>query len=65
MPAYPGDKAFLFEVHPQFMPPNIDSELFQIRVKGRLPVMAHPERYVEIQRNPEVRRAYLGGVPAS
>jgi protein-tyrosine phosphatase len=49
LPCYPGERAFLFEVNPQMMPPRIESTLFDIRVGGRLPVMAHPERYVAIQ----------------
>jgi protein-tyrosine phosphatase len=48
-PSYDGGPAFLFEVNPQLMPPRIDEELFQMRVRGMLPVMAHPERYVAIQ----------------
>jgi protein-tyrosine phosphatase len=48
-PSYDGGSAFLFEVNPQIMPPRIDGELFQMRVRGQLPVMAHPERYVAIQ----------------
>jgi protein-tyrosine phosphatase len=49
LPCYPGDKAFLFEINPQFMPPRIENTLFEIRLGGRLPVMAHPERYLAIQ----------------
>lgn len=45
VPAYPGNKSFLFEVEPRLMPPRIEDVLFQIRVSGYLPVMAHPERY--------------------
>src|SRR5262249_2762091 len=52
VPTYGGGKAFLFEVNPQLMPPAIENELFQIHVQGYLPVMAHPERYVAIQRDP-------------
>ena len=48
-PSYDGGPAFLFEVNPQLMPPGIENELFQMRVRGQLPVMAHPERYVAIQ----------------
>ena len=44
-----GGPAFLFEVNPQMMPVGIENELFQMRVRGQLPVMAHPERYVTIQ----------------
>jgi protein-tyrosine phosphatase len=51
VPLYGGGPAFLFEVHPQFMPTGIENELFQLRVAGLLPVMAHPERYAAIQRD--------------
>ena len=49
VPSYPGNKAFLFEVEPRLMPPRIDEVLFQVRVAGYLPVMAHPERYRSIR----------------
>jgi protein-tyrosine phosphatase len=51
VPSYGGGSAFLFEVNPQLMPPGLENELFQLRVGGRLPVMAHPERYVAVQRD--------------
>jgi protein-tyrosine phosphatase len=50
-PTYDGGPAFLFEVNPQLMPPAIDQQLFQMRLRGQLPVMAHPERYLAIQRD--------------
>ena len=52
MPSYDGGPAFLFEVNPQMMPPGIENRLFDFRLRGRLPVLAHPERYVAIQRDP-------------
>ena len=33
------------------MPAGLENELFQLRVDGFLPVMAHPERYVAVQRD--------------
>jgi protein-tyrosine phosphatase len=51
VPVYGSGPAFLFEVHPQFMPTGLENELFQLRVAGLLPVMAHPERYTAIQRD--------------
>jgi protein-tyrosine phosphatase len=51
VPVYGDSPAFLFEVHPQFMPTGLENELFQLRVAGMMPVMAHPERYVAIQRD--------------
>jgi len=52
IPTYGPGPGFLFEVNPQLMPPALENELFQIRTQGYLPVMAHPERYVAIQRDP-------------
>jgi protein-tyrosine phosphatase len=52
MPSYDGGPAFLFEVTPQMMPPGIENRLFDFRMSSRLPVMAHPERYAAIQREP-------------
>jgi protein-tyrosine phosphatase len=52
VPAYPAGKAFLFEVNPQHMPPLIEQRLFEIRLGGLLPVMAHPERYLAVQQDP-------------
>ncbi|HVZ88165.1 MAG TPA: CpsB/CapC family capsule biosynthesis tyrosine phosphatase [Polyangia bacterium] len=54
VPSYGGGAAFLFEVGTQLMPPGIEDELFQLRTSGYLPVMAHPERYVPVQRDLDV-----------
>lgn len=44
-PTYTGGKAFLVEINVQVAPPRLDDLLFQIRLQGLLPVLAHPERY--------------------
>lgn len=49
IPSYDGGPAFLFEVPRQVMPAGIEATLFDIRLAGKLPVMAHPERYHAIQ----------------
>ena len=49
VPCYDGRRAFLFEVNPVSLPPNLAEALFEIRVGGTLPVMAHPERYLAVQ----------------
>ena len=54
-PHYPGEKAFLIEFPPDTMPPAIGERLFQYRMEGKLPVIAHVERYSEIAR--DFRRA--------
>ena len=51
-PCYDGGKAFLFEISPMVMPPRLDAALFDTRVAGRLAVLAHPERYSAVQRDP-------------
>jgi protein-tyrosine phosphatase len=53
VPGYQDGPVFLFEVNTQVMPPTIEEDLFQFRVEGRLPVMAHPERYVSVQQEPD------------
>lgn len=51
VPSYDGGPSFLFEVSPQMMPPGIENRLFEFRLSARVPVMAHPERYMAIQRD--------------
>lgn len=50
LPCYNGGRAFLFEVSPVLLPPRLEEMLFEIRLSGRLPVMAHPERCLPVQR---------------
>jgi protein-tyrosine phosphatase len=52
VPCYDGQRAFLFEVNPVTLPPRLEEALFELRVGGQLPVMAHPERYLPVQRDP-------------
>ena len=49
IPSYDGGPAFLFEIPPPLMPAGIENRLFELRMAGKLPVMAHPERYHAIQ----------------
>jgi protein-tyrosine phosphatase len=52
IPCYDGQRSFLFEVNPVLLPPRLEEALFEIRLGGQLPVMAHPERYLAVQRDP-------------
>ncbi|HEX4405134.1 MAG TPA: CpsB/CapC family capsule biosynthesis tyrosine phosphatase [Polyangia bacterium] len=54
VPTYDATPAFLFEVNTQMMPADMENQLFQIRTNGYLPVMAHPERYTAVQRDPSL-----------
>jgi protein-tyrosine phosphatase len=44
-PTYTGGRAFLVELDVRAAPPRLEETLFQIRLGGLLPVLAHPERY--------------------
>ncbi len=52
IPGYRADgaeaRSFLFELPVQHLPPHLEDRLFALRRKGRLPVMAHPERYAPL-----------------
>ena len=45
IPAYRGTSAFLVEISPPLAPPRMIDRLFEFRMAGKLPVLAHPERY--------------------
>lgn len=45
IPSYDGGPAFLVEFPIAQLPPSLEEHVFDLRVKGRLPVIAHPERY--------------------
>ena len=45
IPSYRDTVAFLVEIPPPLMPPGMVEQLFKWRMAGKLPVLAHPERY--------------------
>jgi protein-tyrosine phosphatase len=45
IPGYRGTAAFLVEIPPPLMPAGMVDRLFKFRMAGKLPVLAHPERY--------------------
>jgi protein-tyrosine phosphatase len=61
-PTYTGGRAFLVEIHPQMTPPRLEETLFQIRCRGLLPVLAHPERYAAFWEQPERLERLRGSV---
>jgi protein-tyrosine phosphatase len=48
IPSYTGGKAFLVEIPPLQAPHKLEDHLFAQRAKGLLPVLAHPERYADV-----------------
>lgn len=51
VPTYDGGRSFLFELDPKLMPPRVEQTLYQMHIDGWLPVVAHPERYRELQQD--------------
>ncbi len=50
-PTYPGGASFLVEFNLETPPPQVLEHLFQFRISGKLPVIAHVERYPYLLRN--------------
>lgn len=55
--AYPGGHSFLMEFSSAGFPPQLDQLLFRLQVKGLVPVLAHVERYPEVQADPQALAA--------
>ncbi|MCU1282653.1 MAG: hypothetical protein JWM53_6199 [bacterium] len=53
LPTYTGERAFLVEVSPVNIPVKLEEQLFRLRTRGPLPVLAHPERYHALCRQRE------------
>jgi protein-tyrosine phosphatase len=51
---YPGGRAALLEFYEIDFPPFIENQLFELRRRHILPVIAHPERYRTFWEHPEV-----------
>lgn len=52
VPSYDRGRSFLFEIDPAMMPPRLDYVVYELRLAGWLPVLAHPERYRALQEDP-------------
>jgi protein-tyrosine phosphatase len=49
---YPRGDTFLLEFSHSGLPARLEELLFRCQLKGKLPVLAHLERYPEVQRDP-------------
>jgi protein-tyrosine phosphatase len=56
---YPGGHAILCEFYETDFPYSIDQRLADISRRGMTPVIAHPERYQPIAKNPEILERLL------
>jgi len=57
VPGYRDSSAFLVEIPPPLLPPGMMERLFQFVRAGKLPVLAHPERYVPLWDDDELARS--------
>jgi len=57
IPGYRGTTAFLVEIPPPLMPPLMVERMFKFGREGKVPVLAHPERYHALWDNDELTRA--------
>lgn len=60
IPSYDGGPAFLVEFPPAMLPVGLSERIFELRRRGRLPVIAHPERYVPLWSSPDQLDALRG-----
>jgi protein-tyrosine phosphatase len=57
IPRYRDTSAFLVEIPPPLMPPGMIEQLFRLRIRRMVPVLAHPERYQPLWDDDELARA--------
>ena len=56
---YPSGKAVLLEFYQIDFPPMVQHRLFDLRTRGLLPIIAHPERYQCLWRSPDILEALV------
>ena len=54
IPSYGDSSAFLVEFRIHQLPTGLLAHIFEMRVRGQLPVIAHPERYQPLWKTPEL-----------
>jgi protein-tyrosine phosphatase len=57
VPGYRGTSAFLVEIPPPLLPPGLIDRLFQFVRAGKVPVLAHPERYQPLWDDDDLARS--------
>jgi protein-tyrosine phosphatase len=58
---YPGGKALLVEFPTEAFPARIADRFFDLRLKRLRPVLAHPERYKPVWKDPQVLEPLMDG----
>ena len=57
LPYYRDTSAFLVEVPPPLLPPAMFDHLFKLRLRSKLAVLAHPERYQPLWSDDDLARS--------
>jgi len=57
LPYYRDTPAFLVEVPPPLLPPGMIDQLFKLRLRSKLAVLAHPERYQPLWGDDDLARS--------
>jgi protein-tyrosine phosphatase len=57
LPYYRDTSAFLVEVPPPLLPPTMIDHLFKLRLRNKLAVLAHPERYHPLWSDDDLARS--------
>jgi protein-tyrosine phosphatase len=60
IPRYRDTQAFLVEIPPPLMPPGMIEQLWRLRIRRMVPVLAHPERYQPLWDDDDLARALRG-----
>jgi protein-tyrosine phosphatase len=55
-----ADSCYMLVEFPMMsIPPYTDNVLYKLQLKGVIPIIAHPERYTEIQRQPDILESFI------
>ncbi|MCP4443815.1 MAG: hypothetical protein GY811_00530 [Myxococcales bacterium] len=60
IPGYDGNRVFLLEFIPTQLPVGLFERIFDLRCRGILPVIAHPERYIPLWKAPDLLEKLAG-----
>ena len=60
IPGYNGNRVFLLEFIPNQLPLGLFERIFDLRCRGILPVIAHPERYSPLWNAPDLAEKLAG-----
>ncbi len=60
IPGYNGNRVFLLEFIPNQLPVGLFERIFELRCRGILPVVAHPERYSPLWKAPDLLEKLAG-----